>query len=209
MYDAGIAGMFLLAFIIGLTGALAPGPMLVATITASIRDGWTVGPRIVAGHMAIEAIFVLFILVGLADYIIPHSTIIAFAGGISLVFFGAITLRAAQTASLLVSGEEEYVSPYLAGFITSVSNPYFWLWWLTIGAGFLLDGVQGGFLVVGAFVAGHWLADLGWFTFISVGIGRSRTLLSEQVYRGVIRACGVILVLFGLYYIVSFLPVLA
>jgi len=209
MYGAGIAGMFVLSFIIGLTGALAPGPTLIATITASMREGWTVGPRIVIGHMAIEALFVLFILVGLAEFIIPYSAYIAFAGGISLVFFGAITLRSAPAASLEVPAGEVLTSPYLAGVLTSASNPYFWLWWLTIGAGFLLDGVRGGYLMAMAFMAGHWLADLGWFTFVSVGIGRGRSIFSVHAYRRVISACGILLVLFGIYYIASFLPSLA
>jgi len=143
MNDAGIAGMFVLSFIIGLTGALAPGPTLIATITASMREGWTVGPRIVIGHMAIEALFVVFILVGLAGFIIPYSAYIAFAGGIFLLFFGVMTLRSAPQASLDVPEGEVLTSPYLAGVLTSASNPYFWLWWLTIGAGFLLDGVRG------------------------------------------------------------------
>lgn len=206
MYDTGLLGMFVLSFIIGLTGALAPGPTLIATITASMRDGWKVGPQIVAGHMIIEAMFALFILVGLSEYIIPYSSAIAFAGGISLVFFGAMTLRSAPKASIDAQEGEVLGSPYIAGILTSASNPYFWLWWLTIGAGFLLDGARGGLLVVVAFLAGHWLADLGWFTFVSVGIGRGRTIVSVQLYRSVIGTCGGILILFGIYYIASFVP---
>ncbi len=206
MYDAGLLGTFVLSFIIGLTGALAPGPTLIATITASMRDGWKVGPQIVMGHMAIEATFVLFILVGLSEYITPYSSVIAFTGGISLVFFGMMTIRSVPTVSLNVQGGEVLTSPYIAGILTSASNPYFWLWWLTIGAGFLLDGVRAGLLVVVAFLAGHWLADLGWFTFVSVGVGRSRSIVSVQLYRCVIGVCGAILILFGIYYIASFIP---
>ena len=38
----------ILAFTIGLTGALAPGPTLVATINSSLRRGWTIGPKVAA-----------------------------------------------------------------------------------------------------------------------------------------------------------------
>jgi threonine/homoserine/homoserine lactone efflux protein len=38
----------ILAFTIGLTGALAPGPTLVATINSSLQRGWTMGPKVAA-----------------------------------------------------------------------------------------------------------------------------------------------------------------
>jgi threonine/homoserine/homoserine lactone efflux protein len=61
MYD--IAQIFLLGLAIGFTGALAPGPTLVATINASLVGDWTAGLRITFGHMIAEtAIFILIVL---------------------------------------------------------------------------------------------------------------------------------------------------
>ena len=39
-----------LAFAIGLTGALAPGPTLLATVNSSLQEGWKAGPKVAAGH---------------------------------------------------------------------------------------------------------------------------------------------------------------
>ncbi len=64
MYD--VLQTFLLGLVIGLTGALAPGPTLVATINASIAGDWKIGPKVTLGHMIAESIIFLLIVLGLA-----------------------------------------------------------------------------------------------------------------------------------------------
>jgi len=204
-----IPGMFVLAFLLGLTGALVPGPMLVATIDSSLRGGWLMGPKVVFGHMAIEFLVCLIILMGLAGGAGEYSGIIAFVGGIALIAFGVITIRGTGGATIgdveAVEGvgDGEVVSPVLAGFLTSAANPYFWIWWLTIGSGFLLDGLRGGVILAMTFMAGHWTADLSWYTVVSVTTHRGKSLLSDRNYRLVLLLCGIFLIVFGGYYLLS------
>lgn len=54
----------LLGFSVGLTGALVPGPMLFATIEISLKKGWLAGPQVVFGHMLVEAMLYMLILLG-------------------------------------------------------------------------------------------------------------------------------------------------
>lgn len=117
---------FLLAFIVGLTGALAPGPTLVATINASMASGWTVGPRITFGHMLSELIIVILIVAGLATVALRYTTAVAVIGGVALILFGILTLTGSREVSLAGSKSPESVvttSPFFAGFVTSVANP--------------------------------------------------------------------------------------
>ena len=62
---------FLLGLMIGLTGALAPGPTLVATINASITGNWKIGPKVMAGHMIVESVLFLLIVLGLQHLPFP------------------------------------------------------------------------------------------------------------------------------------------
>ena len=94
-------------------------------------------------------------------------------------------------------------NPYLAGLVTSTANPYFWIWWLTIGSAMVIAGLAGGILLAAVFMLGHWCADLGWFTLVSAGVSRGRTILSETSYRRIMALCGVFLILFGVYYLSS------
>ncbi len=159
--------MFVLAFIVGLTGALAPGPTLVATINASMAGGWTIGPRVTFGHMLSELIVVILIVAGLGTVALQYTTAVAVIGGVALILFGLFTVAGSRQVSLAGSEGRESViikNPYFAGFMTSVANPYFWIWWLTVGGAMVIAGLAGGLFLACVFMAGHWCADLGWYT---------------------------------------------
>ena len=198
---AEILSTIVLGFLIGLTGALAPGPMLVATINAALAGNWSAGLRVSLGHVLIETAVFFLIILGLATVASPYTAAIAVVGGIALIVFGALTLAGSRTASLSVAPAQAVSSPYLAGLVTSASNPYFWIWWLSVGSALLIQSLAGGILLAAVFMLGHWSADVCWYTFISTGVSRGKTALSDRSYRVVMAACGIFLVIFGLYYL--------
>ena len=190
-----------LGFLIGLTGALAPGPTLVATINASLSGSRTAGLKVSLGHIIIETAIFFLIILGLAGIASPYTTAIAVIGGLALIVFGIMTITGSRTASLSAVPVQAVTNPYLAGFLTSAANPYFWIWWLSAGSAFLLSSLEGGLLMAVAFMIGHWGADTGWFTFVSTSVARGKTLLSDTTYHRVMAACGIFLIIFGLYYL--------
>jgi len=194
---------YLLGLIIGLTGALVPGPTLVATINSSAREGWSTGPRISAGHALVEAcIFLLIILgIGSVNAVQEYTALIAAIGGIALLIFGLLTIRGAKDA--LPDGKAEAVvaNPYLAGALTSISNPYFWMWWLTVGSALVLAAASQAFFFAIAFLVGHWSADFGWYTVVSTSIHQGRKIMDDRIYTWILRGCGVFLLIFGVYYL--------
>ena len=84
-----------LGFIIGLTGAVPPGPMLVAVINGALRYGWRAGPLAVVGHAAVELVIFVIIALGLTGAAAAHALArpIGMVGGCVLIGFGALTLR--------------------------------------------------------------------------------------------------------------------
>ncbi len=204
--DRVITGFFealIVGFVIGLTGALAPGPTLVVTIESSLKGGWTTGPKVTLGHIVIEAGIFLLILLGLSTRAVQYSGFVAVIGGLALIVFGILTLRESRIASLDAAGPGPAGNPYLAGIVTSVTNPYFWIWWLTIGSVLLLAALSGGVALAIVFMAGHWAADLGWYTLVSSAVHHGRTVLSPKAYRVTLALCGIFLVLFGGWFLVS------
>jgi len=154
-----------IGFLIGLTGAAVPGPMLFATIEASLRRGWTAGPLIVLGHAAVEVLICGVILLGVFDAV-------SLVGGGALIIFGMMTIRSSRNATFDVKGGVTG-SPVVAGALTSVSNPYFLVWWLTIGNSMILDGLRIGV------VAAHSWQDAACFFSVLGRIMRQRYLVDS------------------------------
>ena len=202
-----ILSTLVLGFLIGLTGALAPGPTLVATINASLSGNWTAGLKVSLGHIIIETAIFFLIILGLASVAAPYTSAIAIIGGIALIVFGTMTSAGSRTATLTATPAQAAASPYMAGLLTSAANPYFWLWWLSVGSALLIQALAGGFLLAIVFMIGHWVADTSWYVFVSTGVAKGRTILSERMYHHIMAICGVFLVLFGMYYLSG--PVLA
>jgi threonine/homoserine/homoserine lactone efflux protein len=199
MYE--LLQMVLLGFVIGLTGALAPGPTLVATINASIAGDWTTGLKVSLGHAIVELFLVILILLGLATVALPYTTVIAGIGGIALVVFGILTIKGSRKATMRTSEVQTIANPYMAGLVTSAANPYFWIWWLSIGSAMVIAGLEGGLALAGAFMVGHWTADIAWYTLVSTGVSKGKTLFSDTVYQKIMGFCGIFLIVFGVYYL--------
>jgi threonine/homoserine/homoserine lactone efflux protein len=199
MYD--IIQMVFLGFVIGLTGALAPGPTLVATINASIAGDWTTGLKVSLGHVIVELFLVILILLELVTIALPYTSAIAGIGGIALIAFGVLTIAGSKKATMKTSSPQTIANPYMAGLVTSAANPYFWIWWLSIGSAMVIAGLQGGLVLVGALMIGHWSADTLWLTLVSTGVSKGRTIVSDSTYQKIIALCGIFLILFGAYYL--------
>jgi threonine/homoserine/homoserine lactone efflux protein len=200
----------LLGFSVGLTGALVPGPMLFATIEISLKKGWLAGPQVVFGHVMVEVVLYILILFGAASLVGSGMiSTIFLIGGLSLLVFGLLTLkdaRAAASARIFQdpSGLKLTSSPTLIGLITSVSNPYFWIWWLTAGGAIVLKEYELGIITAMAYMLGHWTADLSWFTAVSGSFSRGKKLLSQKMHRYILYICGIFLVIFGLYFMLNY-----
>jgi threonine/homoserine/homoserine lactone efflux protein len=193
--------MLAMAFTIGLTGALAPGPTLVATVNSSLKEGWKAGPKVAAGHALVETVIFLLIIGGLADAMQEYSRAISLAGGLALIIFGFMTVKGSRSATLAAPEGQVIGNAYLAGVATSAANPYFWIWWLSVGSALVLSGLKSGVIMAALFMIGHWVADFGWLILVSISLDRGRSILSEKSYRLILGICGGFLVCFGIYFL--------
>ncbi|MFI5384170.1 MAG: LysE family transporter [Methanosarcina thermophila] len=211
MLNIEILKALLLGFSVGLTGALVPGPMLFATIETSLKKGWFTGPKVVFGHIIVEAVIYLMILSGAASLV--DSGVISsifLIGGLSLLVFGLLTIKDARAtaSSAQISqgspGSKLTSNPVLIGVVTSVSNPYFWIWWLTASSALILKEYELGVISAIAYMLGHWTADLSWFTIVSGSFSRGKNLLSQKVHRYILYTCGIFLAIFGFYFMLNY-----
>lgn len=190
----------LLGFGVGLSGALAPGPTLLATISGAARHGPLVGGRVAAGHLCVEGLLAVALVLGVAPLVLSNQDAIAIVGGVALIAFGLFTVRGARDASLKAIPADERVGPFAAGVLTSVANPYFWLWWATLGGALLAGALATGPGDAALFLAGHGTADLAWLLLVGAGVARGSSFLPDRAYRLLLGACGVALAAIGVAY---------
>ncbi|MDH3999140.1 MAG: LysE family translocator [Desulfuromonadales bacterium] len=191
------------SFVLGFSGACMPGPLLTVTIDETLRRGPWAGPLLVLGHGLLEVIVVLLVLAGLGDWINQPAvfSVIALAGCIMLLWMAYGMLRSLPQLRLDLSGEARAgLHPVLAGALVSLANPYFTVWWATIGLGYLVVAAEAGTIGVIVFFIFHLLSDLVWYAFISGSVSLGRNFLTVRAYRGLVGFCAVFLLGFGLYF---------
>jgi threonine/homoserine/homoserine lactone efflux protein len=202
-----IAALFSIGFVLGLTGAMAPGPLLTVTITQSAKKGGLVGPLIVLGHGILELALLLLIVFGLGN--ILHNNVlfavISFLGGIVLIYMGLGAIKGLKGYTLTsgVDTEGKELHPVLSGIIVSISNPYWFIWWVTIGMGYVMFAKTLGVHGILAFFAGHISSDLAWYSFVSYGVSMGGKYFSTKIIKGVLFVCSLFLVFFGLFFLVK------
>ena len=198
-----LAGLFVTAFCVGLSGAVMPGPLLAVTIEESTRRGAATGPLVVLGHAFLEAALVTALVLGLQDFLQQRLVLgtIACVGGVLMCWMGQDMLRAARHTTLDGPRVTRRLHPVVAGVVVSLANPYWTIWWATIGLAYLVTGLRFGVAGILVFFTGHILSDLAWYSFVSVGIARGRRVLSDRAYQGLIMACGGALALFGVWFL--------
>ena len=159
--------VFLLeAVLVSLSGVMAPGPITSVSVGYGSKDP-RAGAWVAVGHGLVEfpVMAAVFLGVGAVMDLEWVQVGISIIGGIFLLYLGAGMLRSIKTAE--ISGSQNSRSPLAAGALLSIGNPYFLVWWATVGAGLILRSIEFGLVGFAAFAVGHWLCDLGWDTFLS------------------------------------------
>ena len=91
----------------------------------------------------------------------------------------------------------------LTGALATISNPYWFIWWATIGTTYTVWSLKMGISGVASFFSGHILGDLVWYALVSLIIASGRRILSNTIYRGLLIACGIGLLALGGYFTIS------
>lgn len=214
MLDAPVLVVFGTSFLVGLSGAVSPGPLLAFTIRETLRRGFLAGPYVAAGHAILELLVVVLLALGVNQLLDSDvaAGFIGVLGGLFLLWMGSKMVRnpgqgapsASHSHALAHQGSRgRLAGPVLGGALVSLSNPYWTIWWLTVGATFMTQSMELGLLGIGAFYIGHILADISWYSLVSFAIASGRRLVTDRVYRGIMLGCGVFLIAMGGYFFVT------
>ncbi len=198
-------------WIVGFSGAMMPGPVTTLIVTETARRGWIAGPLITVGHVLLELAMVIALVFGLGDVLKQNAVagIIGLLGGAFLLWMGAGIVRDAWRGRVSFNLSRSAAAggptgnPILAGILTSVANPYWLLWWATVGAASLITFRAFGVAGIIAFYIGHTLADWVWNNLVAFVVASGRRVLNDRIYRGILIFCGAFLIALSLYFLRS------
>jgi threonine/homoserine/homoserine lactone efflux protein len=205
--------MEILSFVITIilvtaSGALAPGPLFFATISHGTKSGAKSGFIFSVAHTVVEFSLIMLFALGLLTIASQPlvKQVIGLAGGGVLIFFGTFQIR----NSIIVRSEElkkpkaSYRHLFLIGLVFTGLNPYFILWWLTVGAQLIIIALEFAALlgVVFMFICHVWM-DYAWLTGVAYFAKKGTNVLGLKWYRPMMAIFGAVLIYFGITFIIG------
>jgi len=189
---------FLLSvIIISLSGVLAPGPITAVALAAGSRRPHA-GALLALGHAAVELPLIFLILAGIGKLLAHEHTrlLIGAAGGFCLLIMAAQMIRSLLRGDN-TSKSDMHRTPFVSGVILSVGNPYFLLWWATVGMALASRAWHLGALAFGLFALVHWLCDLVWLEILSWTSFKGTKFWGRSAQKIVLVICSIALLFFG------------
>ena len=188
--------------VISFSGVMMPGPMFAVTLAKSYKSPLA-GTWISLGHAVIEVPLILLIYFGFAQFFQNSvvQLVLSILGGGMILWLGISMFRA--RAEVVHKGKDLPYNAFTAGILTSVFNPFFLLWWATIGSLLImrfLDIVPKGLIV---FIIVHWLCDLLWLSLVSILVYRTHSLWGQKFQEWLFIACSLLLIGFGGWFLIS------
>jgi threonine/homoserine/homoserine lactone efflux protein len=198
--------------LVSTSGVLSPGPLFFINILYGSKYGSFIGLKIASGHAIVEFPLIIALSYGLYSFsYTSHLSDIIFKfigliGGIFLLLFSIFQiisiLKDKSTNSHAITNPKFNIkNPILIGFIFTILNPFFLVWWLTIGSKLISDSVINFGILEGIsliFLSHIWM-DYFWLWFTSFMINKGKSILKEKVYKVFVFAISAILGIYGFY----------
>jgi len=196
-----LMSLLFLGFIVGLSGAVLPGPLLAFVIFDSSRKRKITGHFVIVGHAIWEAVVICLILFGLGSIMVQYKDFIYAIGGFVLILMGAFMIK--SRAEEVRIEDSKVDSSILGGVFYTVFNPTQPAWWATAGFALLLQGLElMGIIGVVMVTVGHWLADLAYYAFVSYMICKSGRYINPW-QRQMAIILGLFIAALGLYFMIQ------
>ena len=209
--------IFFGSLIVAFSGALMPGPMLTLVIASVAQKGFWTSVFIVIGHSILELLIVISFYLGILKYLDnPLVTkIISIVGGVFLIYMAVSIIVSIARKKINLDLNAKMIAKNLGtkntfiitgkGILISLANPYWYVWWMTIGATFMIKSVQHSFGGVAFFYTGHILADFIWYLFVGFLVSTGRRFFNQKIYIGILIVCSLFLLYLGVRFIVDFI----
>jgi threonine/homoserine/homoserine lactone efflux protein len=195
----------ILVIIVSASGVMAPGPLFAANVSYGLKGGVKTGIKMAIGHTIVELPLVILLGVGVLSLeIFPEfRTIISVLGAITLFVFATIQIKTVlQKKETKASNPKQ--GPLVTGILLSALNPFFIIWWLSIGFKLISDAmILWSFVGILIMFALHIWMDFVWLGAVSFFASKSSGILSNRNYKILMIGISIVLVYFGIVFLIE------
>jgi len=194
---------------ISASGVLAPGPLFFANMLYGTRQGARAGLKMAYGHTVVELPLIILLAAGLFTSAIAaqYAGTIGIIGGIGILGFAGLQiadvmkkkdLSATLSATPSIAGGK---SPFIAGIALSALNPFFLIWWFTVGLKLISDSATFGLAAGIVILFGlHIWMDYAWLAGTAYLASKGSSVLKSKYYPLMLLGLAAILLYYGVYF---------
>lgn len=195
-------GSFLFGVIVGLAAGFSPGPLTALVAAETLRNGKKEGFEVAISPLISELPIVVFVLMVLSS--VARSSVlmgvISLFGACFMIYLGLSNLIAKTNGSENHSGRG---SALLRGITLNLLNPNMYMFWFTIGGPAILESARVDISSTILLVLGFYIMLVGSKTVVAVVVERSKAFVKSRHYVYVIRALGIVLIVFALIFVID------
>jgi len=198
-------GFALTVVIISVSGVMSPGPLFTANIMHGLKEGTQSGLKIAAGHTVIELPLIILLAIGIIslESIPEFKTTIVLLGAIGLFGFAGLQIKNILTKKTQTGIQVKH-GAFLTGILFSALNPFFIIWWFTIGFKLISDSIEiWSYWGIGILFGVHIWMDFVWLGFVAFSASKAGNILSNQNYRILMIVLSGVLIYFGISFILE------
>lgn len=205
--------MGLQIILVSVSGVFSPGPLLFANLALSKYGGFWSGIKIAVGHTIIELPVIIllslpFVVLSPINLTFSTTKIITFIAGAFLIVFGilyvvrSIRTRGSPNSAINTSRIE---NPYLAGIMFTSLNPFFIVWWTTVGVKLISDSISllGHPAGIAFLFFAHIWMDYAWLGLSSYLASRGFNIIRSEYHKYITILLTVPLFYYGIYFILG------
>jgi threonine/homoserine/homoserine lactone efflux protein len=220
--------------VLSTSGVLSPGPLFLANLVYGSNQGYYAGIKIANGHMTVELLLIILLsssLFGFSFFTAGPAAlrIVGMIGGIAIIVFAMaqilnIIKKAGYTADVMNKnniqdigykstyfflldkiGRKLNLGPLMVGMIFTAMNPFFVIWWLTVGIKLISDTIYLFGIVEGVFLLFlfHIWMDYAWLALTAYLISKGWSIVKMRSYHLFMVCINIVLISYGFYFLVT------
>lgn len=190
-----LSGMFF-----GLVSGISPGPLLALVFSETLKYGKKEGIKVSVAPLVTDLPIILLVLIILSNLIKYNFVIgiIAILGACYLIYLGLENLRAKIDALKTESAGKDGLRK---GVIANFLSPSPYLFWLSIGGPTIFESLSISVAATAFFILGFYALLVGSKIAVTFIVEESKTFIKSKYYRYIVRALGIVLILFALVFV--------